>query len=148
MATMLDAIQTFFDGRGWQYEAGPQGRYVRLGFTGDSGELQAFAQPREPEQQIVFYALCPLRVPPPRRPAVAELITRINWGMVQGNFEMDYADGEVRCKATIDLEGTEPTPALLKPIVIVPLAMMDRYLAALVAVIGGAEPVEALAAVE
>jgi hypothetical protein len=36
---------------------------------------------------------------------VAELLTRINWQMSIGSYEMDFADGEVRYRIGMDLEG-------------------------------------------
>ena len=31
-----------------------------------------------------------------KRQDIAEYLTRANYGMVMGNFEMDYSDGEIR----------------------------------------------------
>ena len=53
---------------------------------GENGSWTCYAQTREDDQQFLFYALCPIRAPDKKRAAVAEFITRANYGMVIGNF--------------------------------------------------------------
>ena len=68
---------------------------------------------------------------------MAEFITRVNYGMVLGNFEMDYDDGEIRFKTSIDLEGAMLTDDLVKPLVYANCLMMDKYLPGIMQVISG-----------
>ena len=49
--------------------------------------------------------MLPVFVPENRRAAVAETITRFNYGMVFGNLEMDFADGEVRVRTIAEAAG-------------------------------------------
>src|SRR5438552_11284376 len=51
-------------------------------------------------QQFLFYSLCPVRVPQQSRAAISEFVTRANSGLIIGNFEMDFADGEVRFRTS------------------------------------------------
>ena len=37
--------------------------------------------------------------------AIAEFLTRTNYSMIIGNFELDFADGEIRYKTSIDVQG-------------------------------------------
>jgi hypothetical protein len=74
-------------------------------------------------------------VPEARRPAVAEFITRINFGLVSGNFEMDWADGEVRFKTGMELTGVTPTTELVAALVQPNLSAVLRYLPGLLMVI-------------
>ena len=83
--------------------------------------------------------MLPDKVPEERRAAVGELLARINYGLIVGNFEIDLTDGEVRFKASVDFGGGEPSVALLKPLVATSLAQFDRWLPALRAVAGGQE---------
>jgi len=46
-----------------------------------------------------------------KRGAVAEFINRANYGIIIGNFEMDFADGEIRYKTSIDVQGDKLTSA-------------------------------------
>lgn len=82
---------------------------------------------------------------------VAEYLTRANYGLPLGNFEMDFSDGEVRFKTSLDVEGEEYmlTPAMIKSLVYSNVLTMDRYLAGMMAVIyGDASPEQEIAKAE
>jgi len=66
------------------------------------------------ESRFVFYVDFKAKVPSSRRMAMAELLTRINFGILIGNFEMDFDDGTVRYKSSVDFEGEELTYLLIK----------------------------------
>ncbi len=118
---------------------------LRVYYQGHHGRLVCFAQAKEAENQFVFYSYSPERVPEDRRLPMAEFITRANYGLVLGNFEMDFADGELRFKTSIDVEGTQLTPELVKPIIYANVLTMDEYLPGILAVIqSGTSPAEAL----
>jgi hypothetical protein len=92
--------------------------------------------------------LRPLRAPTTTRLATQEFVTRANYGLVIGNFEMDLDDGEVRFKASLDLHGEPLTTPLLRALAEATLTTMRRYLPGLLAVMHGVDPRTALAGVE
>lgn len=55
-----------------------------------------------------------MNVPEDRRLALAEFLTRANYGLFIGNFEMDWQDGEVRYKTSIDVAGDRLSTALVQ----------------------------------
>ncbi len=142
MLNLQSALNEFFEQEEWDFHFVENAGIVRMNFAGDSGNWACLAQAREPHQQVVFYSICPLRVPEAKRAAMSEFLTRVNYGVVIGNFEMDLDDGEVRYKTSLDLEDvTEPAvlPALLGHIVYANVAAMDRYLPGMMAVITGSK---------
>jgi hypothetical protein len=56
---------------------------------------------REEKPDISFRSLFPSRAPVQRRAAVAELLTRLNYGLIHGSFQMDMEDGEIRTAGRI-----------------------------------------------
>jgi hypothetical protein len=69
--------------------------------------------------------------------------------MIIGNFEMDFEDGEIRYKTSIDVEGDSLSSALIKRLVYANVMMMDAYLPGIMSVIyGDVEPKDAIAQVE
>ena len=122
---------------------------LQMAFQGHAHQWTCWAQAREDTGQIVFYSVAPVAIPADKRPALAEYITRANYGLIVGNFEMDFDDGEFRYKTSIDLEGVGPDPALFVPLVYANVATMDRYLPGVMSMIyGNASPVEAIAQIE
>ena len=149
MAKLMDAVTEFLQQDGWPYEPIDDGSVVRVLFQGDNAQFTCFGQTREDAEQFVFYSICPVSVPEHKRQEVAEFITRANYDMVLGNYEMDYGDGELRFKTSIDVEGTQLTPGLIKPLLYANVLMMDQYLPGVMAVIyADKSPADAIAQVE
>jgi hypothetical protein len=66
-----------------------------------------------------------------------------------GNFEMDFEDGEVRFRTSIDFEGQGLSYALVSNHVYPNVWMMDRYLPGLFAIVySDKNPVEILDTIE
>ncbi|MGH2410076.1 MAG: YbjN domain-containing protein, partial [Chloroflexota bacterium] len=87
--------------------------------------------------------------PVERRLAMAEFLTRANYGLPIGNFELDFEDGEIRFKTSIDLEEVEPNPLLVKHVIYANVIMMDRYLPGIASVAEDkASPAAAIAEIE
>jgi hypothetical protein len=74
-----------------------------------------------------------------------KFLIRANYGMMIGNFEMDFTDGEIRYKTSIDVEGDKLSSALIKRLVYANVMMMDEYLPGIVSVTeGDMEPKDAI----
>jgi len=146
---ILDTLKRFLTDDDWNFEEIEGRNALRMGFQGEDGSWMCVVQARDEQEQFVFYSILPVQVPPERRAAIAEFLTRANYGMVLGNFEMDFEDGEVRFKTSIDVEGAALLPALIKPMVYANVTMMNRYYSGILAVAhGGAEPAQAIAKIE
>ncbi len=150
MGRVLDEMKAFFDSDDWnttELEEVPN--VLRMGFRGDDAEWRCYAQANEQREIFLFYSVAQLKVPDGRRVAVAEFLTRANYGMLIGNFEMDVNDGEVRFKTSVDVEGTTLGLPLARRIVYANVMTMDRYLGGIMGVaFGGLEPREAIARIE
>jgi hypothetical protein len=137
----LEAFATlgrFLEEDGWHPQPLEGQQYMyRAGFSGKNGQTNCYGQIRPNLEQFLFYVMAPVRVPEEARPAVAEYITRANYGLRIGNFEMDYSDGEVRYKSSLDFEAVTLTAELIRNAIYPAVQTMDRYLPGLMAVIYG-----------
>ncbi|WP_204150207.1 YbjN domain-containing protein [Leptolyngbya sp. CCY15150] len=107
---------------------------LQLSAQGKNGRYNCFAQAIEEKQQLIFYSVCLAQVPLDKRRAIAEFITRANYGLIIGNFEMDWSDGQIRYKTSIDVEGGTLTTEMVKQLVYVNVLTIDSYLPGLVAI--------------
>ena len=149
MGRIMDGIKTFFTSDDWNFTEETEGAFLRMGFRGKDGSWRCIARAREQQEQVVFYSIPEVNVPEERRAAMAEFITRANYGTIVGIFEMDYSDGEVRYKTSIDFEGSEVSAAHCKQLVYANVYTMDRYLKGILAVaFGGKDALEAVNEVE
>lgn len=88
-------------------------------------------------------------MPLEQRLLMAEFLTRVNYGLKIGNFEMDFKDGEIRYKTSIAVEGDRLTSPLVRELVCHNLSIMDNYFPGIMKVIyGGMSPEDALAETE
>ena len=146
---ILDRLKLFFEEVNWPFTQMKDPRLLQLVYMGEKASWTCFARAREEHSQFIFYSVCPLSAPQPLRHEVAEFITRINYGLMLGCFEMDFEGGDVRCKTGISVEGAELTKSLIKSVVFANVLIMERYLQGFTAVMSGyLTPTEALADIE
>jgi hypothetical protein len=69
---------------------------------------------------------------------VCEFLTRVNYGLAAGNFELDFSDGEVRYKTALQLRVHALDAATLRRVVRANGLAMETYLPGIGAVITGA----------
>ncbi len=140
MAEILDVALEFFESDGWPFTRLEGQPTLSMGFRGERGQWTCYAEVREEYQQFVFYSVCPVNAPEEKRPAAAEFLTRANYGLIVGNFEMDWDDGEIRYKTSIDVAGDHLSPALVRQLVYANVLMMDVYLPGIMLVLFGDIP--------
>ena len=149
MTTLFELVVHYFSADGWPVELVDGEEALSTAFRGESGQWSCYARVRAADDQFMFYSLCPIIVPETHRSGVSEYITRANYGMILGNFEMDFADGEVRYKTSIDVENDQLSPALIHRVVVPNVMMMDRYLPGVLSVVyGDVSPAQAIAQIE
>ncbi|HWQ11767.1 MAG TPA: YbjN domain-containing protein [Roseiflexaceae bacterium] len=139
----------FLSDDGWFPQPLEDVHSYRMSYNGSSGDLRCYATVRVELEQFIFYAVAGVRVPEERRVAAAEFLTRANYGLRIGNFELDFADGEVRYKSSLDFEGEQLSGNLIRNAIYPAVQVMDQYLPGLLRVaFGGASPAEAIAEIE
>ncbi len=142
-------IVNFFTEDEWPFVEIEGELLLQMVFQGENGKWTCYAKAREEQKQFVFYSVCPVNTPENKRMAIAEFLTLANSGTIIGNFEMDFEDGEIRYKTSIDVEGDSLSSALIKQLVYANVMMMDQYLPGIMSVIyGEVEVKDAIASIE
>ena len=113
---------------------------IRAEVTAENGAWALFVVARETDDRITIYSQVPWETPEPGRMEMSELLTRINFGLPLGNFELDFSDGEVRFKTSIDLSGARLTTELFEGLLDPNIATTNMYLPAIEAVLNGRMP--------
>jgi hypothetical protein len=147
MKEALEQVVELFRAKDWKFEVDEESDLVRTGIEGDNGHWQVMAIASDEDDAVLMLSLFPQKCPANRRAPCAELLTRINFGMMMGCFEMDFESGKIHFKATLPFARGNLNAALLENVVMVNLARMDRFLPAIMSVIyAGISPTQALAA--
>lgn len=149
MGRILDAVQQFLEEDDWPYSLMDERPVYKTGFEGKNGQFTCYAQERAEQQQFVFYSIFPVRVPENKLIELSEFVTRANYGMIIGNFELDYVDGEIRYKTSVDVEDVDLVEPLVRHMMYANVLTMDKYLPGLMRVLyAGISPADAVSEVE
>ena len=143
---LFELFVGFLEDDGWAVERHEDEPALRVRFGGENGEWECYGQVRG--ATILFYSASPVDVPLEKTQEACELLTRANWGLPLGNFELDLDSGEIVFKTSVNVEGVEVDPLLLKHLVYANVVAMDRYLPAIRSVVAGVPPEAAVAEVE
>lgn len=140
------AIHQFLTGDGWRFSFDEQRGIFdfMLSLKGRLKQINYLIDVME--DKYVVYAISPLGADANDREAIlnlAEFACRANFGLLNGNFELDMRDGELRYKTFVDCpDGEAPDKAIIKNSIHCPAAMYERYSAGIIDVIYGGVPAE------
>ena len=126
-----DLLQRVKDGLNemhWTFAEKPDRPYLRMASGGTNGSHSCLLHVRSDFPMIAFYSYVQCLVPEEKRPAMAEFLNRVNYGLWLGNLELDFADGEVRYKTTLSLADGVLTTGMLADLVYANVQTLDRYL--------------------
>ncbi|MGE5398542.1 MAG: YbjN domain-containing protein [Chitinophagales bacterium] len=148
MGQIFETILEFFEDNDWQVDL-VDFNLLRTAFFGKNGKFDLYGHELTDKEGILFHCRCPVNVPESKRVEVAEFLTRANFEMLLGNFEMDWEDGEVRYKTSLYTNDEAATVAMVEPLVWSNVYRMDQYFPGLMSIIyGNLSPKEAIDMVE
>jgi hypothetical protein len=135
--SLFEALKALFTGEGWSFVEIDPMPVLLTEQNGPSGTWKLYAHAVEERQLILLYSICPLIVPPDKRAEMASFLTRANYGLAVGNFELDFSDGEIRYKTSLSVEDGYVSPTLFRRLAHVNALAMQRYLPSIAAVMTG-----------
>lgn len=140
MSKAIEALRRILDGHNWGYEV-VSGSAIRGAVGGECGRWTWCAAARPGDDFLHFHSFVPMNIPLARRAAVAEFITRANYALRFGHFDMDWSDGEVSFQTTLALDRRRPpATSQLDHLVRANCWSMEHYLPALMSVVYGDVP--------
>lgn len=117
-----------------------------MGFDAEHASYEIFIEARAEFNGVGIYFYPPTKIPSKNLIKVMEFITRINYGLRLGHFELDMDDGILRFAHHLELEGSQLTPPMLLNVLYFGLTLIDDYYPGLMRIIfSGVSPAQALA---
>ncbi len=142
---VLDLFESYLQDLEWRYQLDPERELLRFGVNCDNGSYEVILHVVPEIDLVKCFALYPVRVPEPNRAAAAEYLTRANYGLLFGNFEMDYSDGEVRFRTSMNTDDVAINSVVARHLVQQNVTTADRYFQGLLRVLyGNVAPIEAI----
>lgn len=125
---LISAVQDYLDEQEYRYEYEDDNQVFRLSMSLKSKISNCRIIIRPKEDGINFtYILANSADDDASKQAIAEFITRANYGLMIGNFQMDYTDGEIGYKNFMYTGEDIPSGHDIDKNFVVPLLMLERY---------------------
>lgn len=77
--------------------------------------------------EMISYTISPRIIPEKQLEAILELITRLNFGLYLGHFDLNMATGQLRYRTGISFKDVESSTDLIKHVVYTGVLVMDKY---------------------
>ena len=124
-------VKKFFDDEDWHYEMHDIEDEQRAIFTGGIGGFNGLYGSYRfllivGDNEAQCYATFPASAKE-KLPQMAEFITRANYGLKYGAFEMDYDDGEVRFHLAFPMTAVRADEMVMPTLLMAPPRMLDQY---------------------
>ena len=141
--SVFEQVAAWLQANDMSYSENPEGRYFALRVTGEHADFQMTvdAAGELPDARLLVRAWYPVRVPGARRPAVADLLARINRSTWLGCMALDSNDGVVSVRTALPVDDGALTERQLEHVFYSTVNLADRYLPGVCATaFGGAVP--------
>ena len=122
-----EAIEAFFVEDNWKYDPINERGIFRTNMTLHSRVQHINIYVNVRDDTFSIESILPFNADEDSRPAIAEYLTRANYGLLHGNFEMDFEDGEIRYKTVHYCPDENPTMEEVRKMMYTNIAMVKRY---------------------
>ena len=126
---IVDALRDWLDSDDWHYEYDAERHLIKAGITLDCKLRNAriFIPIRDDGTYIVnIYS--PVNGDPASLDELIKYVAMANYGLANGNFDIDVSDGEVRYKTYVNCKDMKELPEqIIKDSIYAGWCMMDRY---------------------
>lgn len=127
---IAEAINSYLVNDDWKFEFDQEFGVFRFDLTIKEkiNTLQYLIIVSENEYNI--YATMPIKAStndPEQMKKISEFINRANYGLRDGNFEIDFHDGSIRYKCYANCRGILPSTEIIRKTIHCPAAMFRRY---------------------
>lgn len=123
---------------GWDPQETEKEGVLRVDFSVDNIPIdEAIADVRIDYERFLYYLNFRQKAPVKQRHETMEFVTRVNYDLVIGNFELNLENGFVRFKSAVDFTGTELVPPLIRDAIKSAMDAVELYADAIVDVMHG-----------
>jgi hypothetical protein len=144
---VYQAVRQFLIEDEWPFDEDPERRLFFSSYKGENSSPRVMLYAKDGDvPYVVVYSVLRDQVPEEARATVAQFLVRCNYRYTFGSLDLDFEDGELRCRTAVDVTDTVEslTHDLMKWLVYNNVHMLDQVYPGLMAVIhGGRTPEEA-----
>ena len=136
MGVLSDLVEQYFKANDWDYECSSSEEGLFLaGIEAENSEFDVVVHADDSVNQLTCFCICQEPVPEEMMKAVAEYIIRVNFSNVLAVYDMDFDEGSIRMRSSINVVDMTPTPEMVDTVIHGSITMADVYYPGLMAVI-------------
>ena len=125
---IVDAVRDWLESDDWHYEFDAEHCLIKMGINLKSKIKSARIFVDIRETFYLVYVFAPISGDKDNLGELNKYLAMANYGLHNGNFELDMDDGEIRYKIFVNCDGLESLSAeVIRDSVYAGCAMMDRY---------------------
>lgn len=149
MNELIDTAAVALTELGWDFKRVEKFPVLSVAVEAPNGVIDVYAHAHSDKARLLIY-LRPqgLQIETRHLAAMAEFLTRANFGLPLGNFELDMNDGELNFKNSMDVSGGALTAAMVKTMILFGIESTNRYLPGMRAILRGENPKDAIETID
>ena len=120
LISMLDSIN-------WKYERHDDDLLIKSGVKGDDLPVEFIVYVKPKNEVVQFISSLPFNIPEDKRVDAAIAVCAANYGLVDGSFDYDLRDGEIRFRLTSSYRESKRSEALFEYMIMVAASTVDQY---------------------
>ena len=120
-------LVNMLDTRDWKYEKFDDDLVIRSGIKGDDLPIEFIIFVKPQNQVVQFISKLPFNIPEDKRVDAAIAVCVANYGLVDGSFDYDISDGEIRYRLTCSYRESYLSADLFEYMILCAASTVDDY---------------------
>ena len=120
-------LVNMLESRNWKFEKFPEDLVIRSGIKGEDLPIEfiMFVKPKNQVVQVI--SKLPFNIPEDKRVDAAIAVSVANYGLVDGSFDYDISDGEIRYRLTSSYRDSDLGWDLFEYMIMCAASTVDDY---------------------
>ena len=137
MGIIYDALIRHCDEADLKYQRDDSSESIRMHIAASNGRWEVTGRVKQERGTLIIYSVLPCNCPKESISEIALFLSRANYGLIIGNFEVDLNDGEIRYKTSAWIGNQYPGEDFIRHLMGFNISTMDKYLPGLMKVCFG-----------
>jgi len=147
--SIRNVIKEYLEAEDWKYKDNESGLFVArvTGKKNCNYRMYWYAVEEKTEDsydQLVIVGVAEKTIPEDKRSDIAEFITRANYDLKLGNFQLDFRDGEFRFRVSLPTKHLTLSKDTLGYLTLLCVQTLEDYIDGVLKVCGGVKPEDAI----
>ena len=124
---VYNTLIKMLDERDWKYEKHEEDLLIKSGIKGDDLPIEFIVFVKPKNQVVQFLSRLPFNMPEDKRVDGALAVCVANYGLIDGSFDYDLSDGEIRYRLTSSYRESTLGEDLFEYMIMVAASTVDEY---------------------